>query len=206
MPDRTAPQWARLVDGMWLPAPWGGHPALDFCNTLAGWQGPVQHDYLRDYDYLRLFVREADLLENATIAAACSEGSEAELSRARDLRAAAYSILIGAGDSSSRTTVSTAVEEAAAAARFLLEPPGARWTLPPQLGVRLPFLAIARSLGELLESDDAGSVSACPGDGCGWLFLDRLGRRRWCSMAVCGNRSKARRHAERTATRPRSGQ
>jgi predicted RNA-binding Zn ribbon-like protein len=31
---------------------------------------------------------------------------------------------------------------------------------------------------------------------CGWLFLDssRGGRRRWCSMNVCGNREKARRH------------
>jgi predicted RNA-binding Zn ribbon-like protein len=36
-------------------------------------------------------------------------------------------------------------------------------------------------------------------DGCGWLFLDvsRNGRRRWCEMKSCGNKYKARRHAAR---------
>jgi predicted RNA-binding Zn ribbon-like protein len=32
---------------------------------------------------------------------------------------------------------------------------------------------------------------------CGWVFADPSGRRRWCSMAWCGNRSKVRRHAAR---------
>jgi predicted RNA-binding Zn ribbon-like protein len=40
-------------------------------------------------------------------------------------------------------------------------------------------------------------VKACPGDSCGWLFLDPRGRRRWCIMATCGNRSKVRAHAAR---------
>nr|WP_250475193.1 CGNR zinc finger domain-containing protein [Caballeronia sp. GAFFF1] len=33
---------------------------------------------------------------------------------------------------------------------------------------------------------------------CSWLFLDlsRSKSRRWCSMATCGNRVKARRHYE----------
>jgi predicted RNA-binding Zn ribbon-like protein len=39
----------------------------------------------------------------------------------------------------------------------------------------------------------------CGDEKCGWLFLDRsrAARRRWCSMADCGNRAKARRHYER---------
>jgi predicted RNA-binding Zn ribbon-like protein len=34
---------------------------------------------------------------------------------------------------------------------------------------------------------------------CRWLFLDRSrnGSRRWCDMAVCGNRQKAKRHYHR---------
>jgi len=34
---------------------------------------------------------------------------------------------------------------------------------------------------------------------CTWLFLDRSRNRsrRWCSMATCGNRAKARRHDRR---------
>src|SRR5438094_835516 len=44
----------------------------------------------------------------------------------------------------------------------------------------------------------AAAVDACPSHDCGWLFTNPTGRRRWCSMALCGNRAKARRHAHRT--------
>jgi predicted RNA-binding Zn ribbon-like protein len=64
--------------------------------------------------------------------------------------------------------------------------------------LRLPLLAVADAAATLLaEPGRASAVHACPGRGCGWLFLDPRGRRRWCSMAVCGNRAKARKHAAR---------
>jgi predicted RNA-binding Zn ribbon-like protein len=39
----------------------------------------------------------------------------------------------------------------------------------------------------------------CPAEDCAWVFWDRSPRaaRRWCSMKVCGNRSKARAYAAR---------
>jgi predicted RNA-binding Zn ribbon-like protein len=42
-------------------------------------------------------------------------------------------------------------------------------------------------------------VGQCPGEECGWLFLDitRSGRRPWCDMADCGNLAKVRRFRER---------
>ncbi|WP_432477083.1 CGNR zinc finger domain-containing protein [Nocardioides sp. GXQ0305] len=40
-------------------------------------------------------------------------------------------------------------------------------------------------------------IGACPGRGCGWLFVHTSGRRRWCQMAVCGNRAKQAAHARR---------
>ncbi|HET7305552.1 MAG TPA: CGNR zinc finger domain-containing protein [Segeticoccus sp.] len=40
-------------------------------------------------------------------------------------------------------------------------------------------------------------MCACPGDDCGWLFLNPGGRRRWCSMSPCGNRAKVAAHARR---------
>jgi predicted RNA-binding Zn ribbon-like protein len=54
---------------------------------------------------------------------------------------------------------------------------------------------------ELLANPSRGVVRECAGDACGWLFLDarRASRRRWCSMADCGNRAKVRRHRERRA-------
>jgi predicted RNA-binding Zn ribbon-like protein len=42
-------------------------------------------------------------------------------------------------------------------------------------------------------------IRICASDTCRWLFYDesRSGRRRWCDMATCGNRAKARRHRAR---------
>ena len=40
-------------------------------------------------------------------------------------------------------------------------------------------------------------LKRCENPRCGWLFVDRSRNRsrRWCEMATCGNRAKARRHA-----------
>src|SRR5436190_1196254 len=45
---------------------------------------------------------------------------------------------------------------------------------------------------DLLTSDSRGLVRQCEDAGCGWLFLDRSNarKRRWCSMADCGNRNR----------------
>lgn len=50
-----------------------------------------------------------------------------------------------------------------------------------------------------LRRDRADRVRCCEHDSCVLWFLDtsKGGRRRWCSMERCGNRSKAQRHYER---------
>jgi predicted RNA-binding Zn ribbon-like protein len=42
-------------------------------------------------------------------------------------------------------------------------------------------------------------LKTCPGKHCGWVFYDhsRNNSGRWCSMAVCGGRTKARAHYRR---------
>ncbi|CAM5716649.1 CGNR zinc finger domain-containing protein [Niallia circulans] len=56
-----------------------------------------------------------------------------------------------------------------------------------------PILQSAVDL--LVSKNDLERVKKCEGDSCGWLFFDtsRNRSRRWCSMADCGNRAKARR-------------
>jgi predicted RNA-binding Zn ribbon-like protein len=46
-------------------------------------------------------------------------------------------------------------------------------------------------------------LKACPEHTCGWAFYDRSRNRSstWCSMAVCGNRAKARAFRERRSRR-----
>jgi len=75
-----------------------------------------------------------------------------------------------------------------------------RWRSPESL-----LLPIAKVMAELLATADFTQVKACEGATCRLLFLDTTGgrMRRWCSMAVCGNRAKQAAHRERVAARAR---
>jgi len=61
--------------------------------------------------------------------------------------------------------------------------------------------AIARSAAEIVVEGAKAPIRLCANPQCGLFFYDasRTHRRRWCSMASCGNRSKvaafARKHA-----------
>ena|SRR5215472_1577959 len=66
----------------------------------------------------------------------------------------------------------------------------------------LPAVLAAANLLDLLETAPA-RVKHCENPDCMLWFFDttRNGTRRWCSMAVCGNRMKARRHYDRVKAR-----
>jgi len=59
--------------------------------------------------------------------------------------------------------------------------------------------AVAEPLVGVISTGDTDRLRICANDGCRWVFEDtsRTGRRRWCSMASCGNRAKAARHRAR---------
>ncbi len=63
--------------------------------------------------------------------------------------------------------------------------------------------AIARSAAELLAEGPRAPIRKCAGPACALYFYDtsRTGRRRWCSMAICGNRNKVAAFARRSAAR-----
>jgi predicted RNA-binding Zn ribbon-like protein len=70
---------------------------------------------------------------------------------------------------------------------------GLKWT--SERAYRSPdmlLLPIAQAMAELVCVEEFGNVRRCEGLGCKFLFLDRSRgqARRWCSMAVCGNRAK----------------
>lgn len=62
-----------------------------------------------------------------------------------------------------------------------------------------PLWLIARSAADLLTSQQRSRIHQCSSADCAWLFLDRSRNRsrRWCDMAECGNREKARRSRAR---------
>lgn len=62
-----------------------------------------------------------------------------------------------------------------------------RWRSPESL-----LLPVAREIANVICNEDFRLIKACEGHVCTLMFLDRTKshRRRWCSMAVCGNRAK----------------
>ena len=69
-----------------------------------------------------------------------------------------------------------------------------RWKSPESL-----LLPIGAVLAEFVCEEDFSNVKACEGPTCTLLFADHTrGRaRRWCSMALCGNRAKQAAHRQR---------
>ena len=84
---------------------------------------------------------------------------------------------------------------------------GIRFTLDDVVRImrRTPYIAdlkpggkyVALDVHRLLDEFGTSAVGLCASEACGWVFLDPSHRRRWCTMAVCGNRAKARRFRER---------
>ena len=69
-----------------------------------------------------------------------------------------------------------------------------RWRTPEAL-----LSPIGEALAQLVCMEDFSDVKACEGPACTLLFADHTrGRtRRWCSMALCGNRAKQAAHRHR---------
>ena len=69
-----------------------------------------------------------------------------------------------------------------------------RWRAPESL-----LLPIGEALARFVCTEDFSHVKACEGHPCSLMFIDRTrgGARRWCSMAVCGNRAKQAAHRNR---------
>jgi predicted RNA-binding Zn ribbon-like protein len=69
-----------------------------------------------------------------------------------------------------------------------------RWRTPEAL-----LLPIGEALARLVCTEDFSNIKACEGPACTLLFADhtRGHARRWCSMAICGNRAKQAAHRHR---------
>jgi predicted RNA-binding Zn ribbon-like protein len=196
---------------MKIPTPdtielWGGTLCLDLANST-DWDAhgdevePEHNDVLLSAELLARWARRLGVLAEG----GAREIADDELHRVRDLRASIHSAFsaIAAGadpDAGDLLRLHESVAEATAAGE--LEPAGGgwRWTWPGDDPRRVRFAVAVDAVSLLTDAGRLGRVVRCPGHDCGWLFLDRTGRRRWCSMAACGSREKMRRlYARRKA-------
>ena len=197
------PRWMTMVDALVLPADIAGHPALALLNTWAGWSatgvpaGEAAHrDYLPTYDHLAVLATDRGLLPRHWRAplrrAARRDPARAEdaLARAKEARAAAYRGLVLEARPRDLSLLARLSLQARSEQR-LVGGDQPRWEFrSPTL--EAPVLAAALTASDLLTSPERARVTRCPGTDCGWAFVNDSGRRRWCQMAVCGNRAKAK--------------
>lgn len=194
----------------------GGHPALDFVNTVHHWIGTgPERDYLGDYAGLLRWSRDAGVLgerEVRTLSRMVAAHPTAAVRAYRDacaLRDALHELLQASVTARrpdpGRLRIFNAWYRRALGARNVVADRHGRLRADWDFGgdglpLELPLLKLALSAVEFAQTAEPGRLKECPAEpGCGWLFHDtsKNRSRRWCDMADCGNVAKARRHYAR---------
>jgi SARP family transcriptional regulator, regulator of embCAB operon len=191
-----APVYAVRVREHWMPWNAGGHPALEFCNTYAGWNSDDPQsgsEWLPTYAALAVWAGYVDLADQGTVTHLLAQAeyepavAQETLVQARRLRADLHRCLTHPEDRTAFEAVAAVARVAAGRAVFTLAEDGlGRWVFPRSTGLQLPVYAAATSAADLLGEARRLTVRSCPSEHCGWLFLDQTGMRKWCSMATCG--------------------
>ncbi len=191
-----------------------GDRALDFLNSVAT-PIDVPVEWLDDGEGLLSWLGEARLVSAAVLRQVRSESSPSELNKvadeARNLREwfrgfvekhrghplarddlrklERLNRLLEQDDSFSQIAAATSKRRNPFELRVMR-----RWRSPETL-----LMPIAEALARFVCAEDFTYVKACEGPSCTLLFADHTrGRaRRWCSMAICGNRAKQAAHRER---------
>ncbi|MGW6770195.1 CGNR zinc finger domain-containing protein [Streptomyces sp. NPDC055037] len=189
-------------------------PGLDFLNSVAT---PVdtEVDWIEDGAGLLAWLGQAELVSPDTLASLREQAMPGEFdtvaARARSLREEFRRFVL---EHKGRPLEAESLAELAPLNRLLARDEGffqldfaeqrngpalhlrraRRWRSPDSL-----LLPIGEALAGLLSEEDFSDVKACEGPACTLMFIDHTrGRvRRWCSMAICGNRAKQAAHRNR---------
>jgi SARP family transcriptional regulator, regulator of embCAB operon len=198
----------------------GGALVLDFVNTGSDWRAAGRArlptagtERLNGYRDFLAWARQGGVVSDEMAAAlarpasAAPDDAEDVLRRARRFRAALQATFTAAmdhapADPTALNAVNREVAALLAPSRLIpadgayrLQPPDEHNLAAPPL--EAPLWAVVRAAIDLLTTPDVAYVHACASESCGWFFLDRTGRRRWCSMASCGTAAKVRRFRAR---------
>jgi predicted RNA-binding Zn ribbon-like protein len=187
----------------------GGRLCVDFANTVYAPQG--LGGALGDFDDVVAFLEAAGTLDGGaarrlrSLARASPRRRAAAFARALAMRHMLRALLaaLAAGEPVRRQWVEL-VNEILRLERPCLQLVARQggWSLAPVASLRDPLAAlipVARSAAELVQEAPGTPVRKCASPQCVLYFCDvsRTRTRRWCSMAVCGNRAKVAAHARR---------
>ena len=190
----------------------GGHPCLDFANTLDNRGSSNEINLISSYELLLQFAQQcgafpAEDVRNLRNSAeahrlkASAAGTDAML-----LRETIFQVFSAIANQKQPSQawlrhLNSFVTEAGGHRMVVSKADGFAWRWD-DIGTnpKAALWPFAWKAAELLASDDLATVRECASPTCSWLFLDKSKShsRRWCDMKVCGNRLKVRRFYERT--------
>jgi predicted RNA-binding Zn ribbon-like protein len=165
-----------------------------FVNTVAlEWR----QEMLSSPQRLRLVLAELGLVSVA------ARVSEEDLRRALELREAVRALALANNGGPAAPEAEQAIEQAAAGALGVHFEDGLPRITGTATGVAGALATLVGIVAEAAGGATWPRLKTCPGNECGWLFYDRSrnGSRRWCDMAVCGNRTKTRAYRARRRSR-----
>ena len=181
----------QTAQGPWFLA---DHPALDFMNTVAIVEGQP-HDFWQTDQDVEAWLHQAGLAPDAP---APQYEPGALLQAARQLRQIIRDNVQQhkAGEGVDIQTLNAWLGEATSHLQMTGEP-GALKIRQVYAGqsVMQRLGQVAEQAAMLLAQEDFSRVRGCEHPACTLWFYDRTKahRRRWCSMALCGNRAKVAR-------------
>jgi predicted RNA-binding Zn ribbon-like protein len=187
----------------------GGHPALDFVNTLGGRPDDPDDEYLFDYaDLLTFVAHPIPLIDGETaavlgdLAARHPRAAATTLERALRLRSALDRVLRARlhdrpPSAADLDVVAHHYAEAMRHAELFWRDTEYLWSWPREgagTTVDAALWPLATASVDLLRDAPLDRLAQC--GHCRWLFLDssKNRSRRWCSMNACGARMKMRRY------------
>jgi predicted RNA-binding Zn ribbon-like protein len=188
------------------PHEWGGRACLALVNSVLWRRSGDPQDVLTEYPKLiNLVGQSGGLPDQAGLlarAATDPERAEVALGRATGVREVLYRVFSAVAaqrqvEESDRHTLNRAINEAAPHV-VLDERLRPSWDDP--MAWDLPCWQAVMSAADLLGAGDLTRLKQCPGERCGWVFVDdsRNRSRRWCEPNQCGNRERVRAHYRRT--------
>ena len=189
-------------------------PGLDFLNSIAT-QVDRPVDWLDSGEGLAMWLAEANLVPQEALNAATERAALGELDKvagkARALREWFRGFVrkhmgrpLPPGAIRELTPLNRLLERDETFSRITVDRNGdggrlelrvkRRWRSPESL-----LLPIGEALAKFVCEENFADVRACEGHSCTLMFVDHTRRRgrRWCSMAICGNRAKQAAHRNR---------
>ena len=184
----------------------GGHAVLDFLNTAGGDTKARDEERLESFSDLLTWAKASAIVDKnefsalRRIAAQSPDTAFECLQEVRKQRECLYRYILavagrGAVQQADRDVVERNCKAAFRQAQLQPLTGVSQWQiLLDDVGVRLVKLRLDLATSTLITGPVSANIRQC--EMCTWLFIDLSSskRRRWCSMALCGNRAKVQRH------------